>query len=215
MLCLSGLLKAVARHVFLTGEQVESVRYDPSNLKAVEKLGSADKALSVYGSVVERVLQMGEVGKEEVEKVIKEVLSGQGVEKRFFGNLIALLYNDLRRLGVLTVGHGESWEGREKARLTSLGAWLTRCAGLNARVLGAVAVASCYLRRWEVDPEEAGFCRRAYEGKLEGYKELVRRAVEIFYNEAPPWCIPYGSDFKKAIALLTSSAGSPSGLTTA
>ena len=215
MKCRPGLLKVASRLMFLTGKPVDVVKYDPSGLKAVEKLGGVDKSLLVYGLVMKRVLQMKEVEKEEVEKVVRDVLSGEGVEKRFYGNLVALLYNDLRRLGVLTVGHGKSWGEGEKARLTALGAWLARCVGLDARVLGAAAVASCYLRRWEVDPEEAGFCSRAYEGEVGVHAELVRRAVEIFYNEAPPWCIPYGSDIRKARALLTSSAGSLSGLTTA
>ena len=208
------MLKALQNAArILIGGWAKAVGYDARKLMAPGKL-DADRALELYGLALKRILRLDEVSKEEVEEAFREALRSAGVEKLFHGSLIALLYNDLRRLGVLTVGHGGAWSAGEKARLTNLGVWLSRCVDVDARVLGALAVASCYLRPWDADPQEAGFCRGVYGGPLDEYAGFVRRAVGIFYDEAPAWCIPYGSDIIKAKALLTSSSGSPSGLTT-
>jgi len=216
--CISLLRKLVetleSRQTHIIGSEISNVEYDAETLQGYHKL--KDQALELYGQLLKRILNGREISREAAESAIEEVLGNMGIVKLFSGGFKALLYNDLRRMGVLAIGHSGGWKAGERAMLTSLGMWLSRCIDkVDAETLGALAIASCYLKDWGLDPQEAGFCYGIYRGLPDKYAPIVKRAVVVFYNKTPPECIPYGSDIIKARALLTSPLESQSGLTTA
>jgi hypothetical protein len=184
--------------------KVEEVGYGPARLLAYEKVG-ADVALRLYGRVIRRLLKMRRLDRGSAEEAIREELRQMGLDRSFYGDLVALVYDDLRRMGIVAIGQGGPWPAQKEATPTALGEQLRRCLDVpRDEDLGAFAVAFCYVRSWPLDSQEAGFCTALSDGRLpEGHEPLVRRAVELFYNNAPPACIPYASDMAKAKALLT------------
>lgn len=185
----------------------DHVDYDPVDLKTPQKIDDLDKLLEFYGRVLRRVLSMRLEAREAVEASIDAVIAEFELSRDFHDRLVAFIYNDLRRLGIITVGHGGDWRKMDKPQLTDLGEFLSRCLEkVPDKILGALPIAYCYLREWKLNPQEAGFCTALASDKIpKKWTQLVSKAVELTYNEAPPSCIPYRSDVRKAKALLTSS----------
>jgi hypothetical protein len=196
-------------------DAADCAKYDPRSLLTYNKLGD-DRLFSLLGRVIKNILGSGSLKKDQVISVIDSVVKDMGLGTTFHGTLYALIYNDLRRLGVITIGKGCDWHKDAAASPTPLGEYIKRCLdSTKEELLGALPIALCYVKKWEIREDEAGFCAAISRGELGGYAELVKRAVGIFVNEAPPTCIPYGSQIAKAIALLTSSSTSLSGSTSA
>jgi hypothetical protein len=205
-------------------DAADCTKYNPRSLltynkfrenKLFDKLGDNGLFL-LLGRVIKNVLSSGSLKKDQVVSIVDSVVESMGLKKDFYGDLRALIYNDLRRLGVITISRGCDWHKDATASPTPLGEYIKRCLdGAKDELLGAFPIALCYVKEWKIREDEAGFCVAISRGELGDYAELVKRAIEIFIKEAPPTCIPYGSQIAKAIALLTSSSTSPSGLTPA
>jgi hypothetical protein len=203
----------------------DCAKYDPRSLltynkfqenKLFDKLGD-NGFFSLFGRVIKYVLSFDSLKKDQVVSIVDSVVESMGLKKDFYGDLRALIYNDLRRLGVITIGKGCNWRKDATASPTPLGEYIKKCLdSTREELLGAFPIALCYVKEWKIREDEAGFCAAITRGELGDYAELVKRAVEIFIKEAPPTCIPYGSQIANAIALLTSSSTSltsSSGLT--
>ncbi|MGC8584001.1 MAG: hypothetical protein ACP5MH_09800 [Thermoproteus sp.] len=196
-------------------DSADCAKYNTRSLLTYNKLGD-DRLFSLFGKVIKYVLSFDSLKKVQVINTVDLVVESMGLKKDFYGDLRALIYNDLRRLGVITIGKGCDWHKDAAASPTPLGEYIKRCLdSAKEELLGALPIALCYVKKWEIREDEAGFCAAISRGELGGYAELVKRAVGIFVNEAPPTCIPYGSQIANAIALFTSSSTSPSGLTPA
>ncbi len=196
-------------------DAADCAKYDPKSLLTYNKLRD-DRLFSLLGRVIKNVLGSGSLKKDQVVSVVDLVVKNMGLGTTFHDTLYALIYNDLRRLGVITIGRGCDWHKDATASPTPLGEYIKRCLdGAKDELLGALPIALCYVKKWGIREDEAGFCTAISRGELGEYADLVKRAVDIFIKEAPPTCIPYGSQIAKAIALLTSSSTSPSGLTPA
>ncbi|WP_052886115.1 hypothetical protein [Thermoproteus uzoniensis] len=187
-------------------DSADCARYDPRSLLTYNKLGD-DRLFSLFGKVIKYVLSFDSLKKVQVVSTVDLVVESMGLGKDFYGDLRALIYNDLRRLGVITIGKGCDWHRDVAASPTPLGEYIKRCLdGVKEKLLGALPIALCYVKKWEIREDEAGFCATISRGELGEYTELVKRAVDIFIKEVPPTCITYGSHIAKAIALLTSSS---------
>jgi len=171
-------------------------QYDCCELKALRYVKGREPrdVFRLYGKLVKQVLNSpGGVRKEDAELVAKKVAEEEGI-KLGDTSLYAMLYNDLRRLGIVTVGKG-NWVG--EGRLTLLGEWLKRCRHLDEETLGALQFFLCVVKDWPLAEEEAGVCVKARERLPSHYLKAVAERVEELLID----CLPYGADISKLVAL--------------
>lgn len=167
-------------------------QYDCCELKALKyvKGGEPRDVFRLYGKLVKQVLNSpGGVRREDAELAAKKVAEEEGI-KLGDTSLYAMLYNDLRRLGVVTVGKG-NWVG--EGRFTPLGEWLKRCRDLDEERLGVLLFLLCAIKNWPLAEEEAGVCVKAKETLPRHYLEAAAKKIE----ELPIECLPYGADISK------------------
>jgi len=171
-------------------------QYDCCELKALKyvKGGEPRDVFRLYGKLVKQVLNSpGGVRREDAELAAKKVAEEEGI-KLGDTSLYAMLYNDLRRLGVVTVGTG-NWVG--EGRFTPLGEWLKRCRDLDEETLGALLFLLCVVKDWPLAEEEAGVCVKAIERLPRNYlKAAAERVEEVLID-----CMPYGADISRLAAL--------------
>ncbi len=91
----------------------------------------------------------------------------------------ATVYNDLRRLGVISVGHSENWRDDEKGRLTDIGKFLRECVDKISEPdkLGALIFYLCNIYGNKVPREEALVCYNIW-AKTSSYN------IQILYKKA-------------------------------
>ncbi|WP_167828089.1 hypothetical protein [Thermoproteus tenax] len=159
--------------------------YDPARLQTPRKVG--DEAFRIYGEVLRALherLRRGQrlVAKEEVEGDILE---------RYRGLARSMVANDMRRLGVLTMGGGGNWQDDRPAAVTPLGEFAASCAARirDAEVLGAVPFLLCRLRDWGLDPGEAGYCRSIKTSRDPLFERALHLAGGHIYL-----CLPYAAE---------------------
>jgi len=176
----------------------EKKQYDCCELKAltlrdVKERGPRD-IFRLYGKLVKYMLNTpGGIRREDAEWVAKKVAEEERINIERTG-LYAMLYNDLRRLGIVTVGKG-NWVG--EGRLTLLGEWLKRCRHLDEETLGALLFLLCVVKDWPLAEEEAGVCIKARERLPRDYLKAAAERVEELLID----CLPYGADISRLVAL--------------
>ncbi len=103
----------------------------------------------------------------------------------------ATVYNDLRRLGVISVGHSENWRDDEKGRLTDIGKFLRECVDKISEPdkLGALIFYLCNIYGNKVPPKEASVCYNIWKEKSPyNIQILYKKAIEQVEKEYIKMC---------------------------
>ncbi|WP_053240234.1 hypothetical protein [Pyrobaculum islandicum] len=163
--------------------------YSGDKLQVLDKAGA--DGFAVYGVLLRYLAKTrGVVHKRELEEVEKPLL-------KKFGVLPAMAYNDLRRLGVISVGRSGDWDSETPATLTQLGAFAVRCVWIEDNVkLGAILPIFCRVKNWPLDPGEAGYCIKLYNQQDAWLVEAIKLARPYILP-----CLPYGAETKALTGL--------------
>ncbi|MEM4439127.1 MAG: AAA family ATPase, partial [Pyrobaculum sp.] len=198
-------------------------RYNPNDLQIftiikkdiyVEPTTIYDRIFSVYGKVFKCVTQtvtldsIDSISKKDIEECIDKVISKFKFEYKIINEKIrkpqdlAIIYNDLRRLGIISIGSGGSWKKDKPAKLTPLGQRIKICLNrLDDEKIGALLVTLCRQMQNlsnELLKNEAGYCFKDQLTKNE--EELFRRANEVLGSFNPDaTCSPLTSKVRVVV----------------
>ena len=114
-----------------------------------------------------------------VTNTLKSIRAYEGNKIKIRDLYAAFVYNDLRRLGVISVGHSENWRDDEKWRLTDIGKFLKECVNKISEPdkLGALIFYLCNIYGNKVPRVEALVCYNIWK-KTKSYN------IQILYKKA-------------------------------
>lgn len=181
--------------------EVRGQVYDPCELKVPDDLRDVRETLRFFGRLIQAVVYGQSLDKDAVAEAACRALEGRDLycdrEKRAYVKPL----NDLRRLGILTVGGGGDWKRNIAARLTPLGEFIRRLGrGADAVLVGSApfALCRCGYAAGSLHVAEAGYCLglqsavgdSLLETALASYWRYVKR-------EAAYQLVPYGCPVDK------------------
>ncbi|WP_053240507.1 hypothetical protein [Pyrobaculum islandicum] len=180
--------------------EVRGQEYDPCELKVPDDLRDVRETLRFFGRLIQAVVYSQSLDKDAVAEAACRALEGRDLycdrEKRAYVKPL----NDLRRLGILTVGGGD-WKRNVAARLTPLGEFIRRLGrGADAVLAGSAPFVLCHsgYAAGSLHVAEAGYCLglqsavgdSLLETALASYWRYVKR-------EAAYQLVPYGCPVDK------------------
>ncbi len=169
--------------------KIRKRRYVPDQLQLIKITDNLMLIYKIYGMVLLCIFSKNnnktknDFTKNEIIECVTNTLKSIRV---YEGNKIkirplyaAFVYNDLRRLGVISVGHSENWRGDEKGRLTDIGKFLRECVDKISEPdkLGALIFYLCNIYGNNVPREEALVCYNIW-AKTSSYN------IQILYKKA-------------------------------
>ena len=174
--------------------------------------GREETILYIYGKVLILLagLDTKIIRRNSVEEVVKSVLGSKVLESLRFDQVVSIIYNDLRRLCVISTGGGGDWRKDTEAILTSVGVQVSSCVHSLHRItdmdqpeivefIGSLPIIFCSSRCYrECVEEEAGVCSKLCKGEVNDNAtlRLVAKAVEIAKKNIRLLvsCLSYGVD---------------------
>ncbi len=167
--------------------KIRKRNYVPRQLQLIKKLNDPMLIYKIYGMVLLCIRQKKEKENdftkneiiECVTNTLKSIRDYEGSKIKIRPLYAAFVYNDLRRLGVISVGHSENWRDDEKGRLTDIGKFLRECAVKISEPdkLGALIFYLCNIYGNKVPSEEASVCYNIW-------KETSPYNIQILYKKA-------------------------------
>jgi len=170
-------------------EKIRKRRYVPHQLQLIKRTDDPMLIYKIYGMVLLCIFSKNnnktnnDFTKNEIIECVTNTLKSirfyEGSKIKIRPLYAAFVYNDLRRLGVISVGHSEKWRDDEKGRLTDIGKFLRECAGKISEPdkLGALIFYLCYIYGNKVLREEASVCYNIW-------KETSPYNIQILYKKA-------------------------------
>jgi MoxR-like ATPase len=170
-------------------EKIRKRRYVPHQLQLIKRTDDPMLIYKIYGMVLLCIFSKNnnktnnDFTKNEIIECVTNTLKSirfyEGSKIKIRPLYAAFVYNDLRRLGVISVGHGEKWRDDEKGRLTDIGKFLRECAGKISEPdkLGALIFYLCNIYGNKVPREEALVCYNIW-AKTSSYN------IQILYKKA-------------------------------
>ncbi|MFZ8789206.1 MAG: AAA family ATPase [Acidilobaceae archaeon] len=163
--------------------------YVPHKLQLIEITDNPMLIYEIYGMVLLCIFSKSnnktknDFTKKEVTECVTYTLNSiqfyEDSKKKIRDLYAAFVYNDLRRLGVISVGHSENWRDDEKARLTDIGKFLKECVNKISEPdkLGALIFYLCNIYGNKVPRVEALVCYNIWK-KIKSYN------IQILYKKA-------------------------------
>jgi MoxR-like ATPase len=160
--------------------------YVPHQLQLIKNINDPMLIYKIYGMVLLCIRQKKEkendFTKNEIIDCVTNTLKSIRYEDREAEIRLlraATVYNDLRRLGVISVGHSDNWRDDEKGRLTDIGKFLRECSYKISEPdkLGALIFYLCNIYGNKVPPKEASVCYNIW-------KEKSPYNIQILYKKA-------------------------------
>jgi MoxR-like ATPase len=158
--------------------------YVPHQLQLIKNVNDPMLIYKIYGMVLLCILSKKEndFTKNEIIDCVTNTLKSiryEDRETKIRHLRAATVYNDLRRLGVISVGHSDNWRDDEKGRLTDIGKFLRECVDKISEPdkLGALIFYLCNIYGNKVPREEALVCYNIW-AKTSSYN------IQILYKKA-------------------------------
>ncbi len=158
-------------------------RFNPSKLFTPSFIRNTDLVLLIYGSVAKCVIESAEnntITKKTVIKCVKKSFNTyynelknfkidiNNIQPSLLSHFMAMVYNDMRRLGLLTIGSGTNWT-KQEAQLTAIGNTLKNCLPNidDPKTLASLLLYLCGNQSHHKDlrQDEAGICFKLASGK--------------------------------------------------
>lgn len=156
-------------------------KYVSHELQSIKIINDPMLIYQIYGMVLRCIFSLNkdDFTKNEIIDCVTDTLKSIRPKVRIRPLYTAFIYNDLRRLGVITVGHSGNWLENEKGRLTDIGKFLRECVNKFSEYdkLGALIFYLCNNYGNKVSRDEALVCHNIWE-KTSPYN------IQVLYKKA-------------------------------